>query len=443
MRTLLALVLAQTLSGIGSQLAGFALGVWLYQRTGSTTVYGLVAAATMGPMVLFGPFAGVLVDRWDRRRALLLAHAGGGVCSLVLALLYWLGAIGPSTVMLPLVVASCFGAFQFPAVSAATTTLVAPAQLGRANGLVQLGLALSQLTAPVMAGALLPSLGLGGILLMDAGSFFIAIAILTFVRIPRPSAPAILRRSGAAPWREMAVGWAFLRSRPGLMALLGFFAAVNFSLGVVEVVLAPLVLGFADARALGAVFSLGGVGMVLGSVVMAAWGGPRRRIHGVLGFTLVQGLLLLLGAARPSLVLAGAGAFGVLFMIPLIGGCSQTIWQRKVPPDLQGRVFSLRATVATAFLPLAFSVAGPLNDLVFEPLMAETGPLAGSVGRLLGTGPGRGAALLFVVLAGLTLMTVAIGFLYPRLRRVERELPDHSATGTASAPPEAESGEVA
>jgi MFS transporter, DHA3 family, macrolide efflux protein len=265
--------------------------------------------------------------------------------------------------------------------------------------------------------------------------------VLGLVRIPRPAAPATQRGSGTAPGREMAAGWAFLRSHPGLMAMLVFFATVNFNFGIIEVVFTPLVLGFADSRVLGAILSLGGAGMAAGTVAMAVWGGPRRQIHGVLGFTMLQGLLLLLGAARPSVVLVGAGVFGVLFAMPLIGGCCETIWQRKVPPDLQGRVFSLRATIAGASLPLAYAVAGPVTDRGFEPLMAEGGPLAASVGQLLGTGPGRGAALLFVVIGGLTLLAVAAGFLYPRLREVELDLSDDPATGK-DATFEAAGGEV-
>jgi DHA3 family macrolide efflux protein-like MFS transporter len=428
--TFLALLLAQTVSLVGSQMAGFALGVWLYQRTGATAVYGFVALANVGPIVLFGPFAGVLIDRWDRRRVLLMAHVGGGACSLLLALLYRLEAISLSTVLLPLVVASCFGALQFPAVSAATATLVAPAQLGRANGLLQLSFAVGQLAAPVTAGAMLSRVGVGWILLVDVGSFLFAVGVLVFLRIPRPPARTPERERGVALWQEMAAGWAFLRSHPGLMALLVLFAAVNFVFGIVQVVFTPVVLRFADSRVLGAIISLGGVGMVTGSMVMAVWGGPRLRIHGVLGFTFLQGLLmLLLAAAPPSVVLFGVGSFGVLFAMPLIGGSSEAIWQRKVPPDLHGRVFSLRATVAGASLALAYAMAGPLTDRVFEPLMAETGPLAPTVGRLLGTGHGRGAALLLVVLATLMLTAVAVGFLYPRLRRVELDLPDHPARG--------------
>lgn len=419
MPTFLALLLARTVSLIGSQLAGFALGVWLYQQTGSTTVYGLVALATVGPMVVIGPFTGVLIDRWDRRVALLVAYAGGAVCSSSLVLLHQFDALRLSTVMLPLVMASCFSALHLPAVTASATLLVKPAQLGRANGLLQLGFAVGQLAAPVTAGALLATGSLGAILLADVGSFLFALAVLVYVRIPRPDAQA--SRRDAAPWRDLAEAWSYLRSQPGLMALLAFFAAVNFNYGLVVVVFTPLVLGFADSRVLGAILSVAGVGMVAGSLVMTAWGGPRRRIHGVLGFALLQGLLLLLGAARPSAALVAAGAFGVMFTMPLIGGCSQTIWQRTVPPELQGRVFSLRMTVAGGAMPLAYAVAGPLVDRVFEPLMADSGPLAASVGPLLGTGDGRGVALLFVVLAGTTLLAVAMASLYPRLRRLDVE----------------------
>jgi hypothetical protein len=188
-----------------------------------------------------------------------------------------------------------------------------------------------------------------------------------------------------------------------------------------------MVLGFSDAVTLGRIWSAGGVGMLVGSLLITAWGGPRRRVLGVLGFILLQGVFCAVGALRPHATLVAAAVFGAFFTVPMAGTCSQTIWQSKVPPDVQGRVFSVRVTIAQATIPLAHIVAGPLCDAVFTPLMLPGGALAGSVGRLLGTGPGRGAALLFVVLGAVTVLAAVVGYLHPRLRRVEDELPDHAS----------------
>jgi DHA3 family macrolide efflux protein-like MFS transporter len=416
-----ALWLAQTISLLGSQLSGFAIGVWLYQETHAATLSGLVTAAIWLPQVLGAPLAGVITDRVDRRLVLLSGHAGAGLCSLgLLAVLHSQGGLPPALAITLVALASCFRAVEFPAFSAATTVLVSREALGRANGLAQLGQALPQLIAPVLAGALLERFGLALILALDAASFAIAIVQLLSLRIPRAHAEARARSA----LDELREAFRFVADRPGLGALLGFFAVLNVNLGMVQVAVTPLVLGFADAPALGKALSVGGLGMLAGALLMAAWGGPRVRIRGVLGSAVLQGVWLVVAGAKASLFVVSLGAFGVLLVVPMAAACTQTIWQRKVPTALQGRVFSLRMLLAGGTLPLAQIAAGPLCDRVFEPALAASGPLADSLGPLLGTGPGRGAGLLLIVLGLLTIATGLAGFAYPRLAHVEDEVPE-------------------
>ena len=157
---------------------------------------------------------------------------------------------------------------------------------------------------------------------------------------------------------------------------------------------------------------------------MSAWGGPKPRVYGILGFSVLQGVVLFAAGLPPQVVILAAAAFLYFFSLPIINGSSQAIWQSKVAPDVQGRVFAVRRMIAWSSLPLAYLAAGPLADRVFEPLMAVGGPLAGSVGRFVGVGPGRGIGLLYIVLGTVSLLATVVGFLYPRLRRVEVELPD-------------------
>jgi MFS transporter, DHA3 family, macrolide efflux protein len=180
---------------------------------------------------------------------------------------------------------------------------------------------------------------------------------------------------------------------------------------------------------LGTVLSIGGVGMLAGSLVMGVWGGPKRRVYGVLGARLVQGLVFFLGGLQPSAPLIAGASFIFLFAYSILVGSIQALFQSKVAPDVQGRVFAVRRMIVWSSMSLAYLVAGPLADHVFEPLLAANGPLAGSIGRLIGAGPGRGIGLLFMVMGILTMLATAVGYLYPRLRRVEDELPDMIATG--------------
>lgn len=185
-----------------------------------------------------------------------------------------------------------------------------------------------------------------------------------------------------------------------------------------------MVLSFTSAAVLGRVLSVAGAGMLAGSLLMSVWGGPSRRVSGILGFLMLQGTILMIGGVWPSAILIAAAGFVFLFTVPIILGCSQAVWQSKVAPDLQGRVFAVRRMVAWSTLPLSFLLAGPLADRLFEPLLMPNGPLSGSVGRLIGVGKGRGIALLLMCLGLLVLITVAGFYRHSRLRRLESELPD-------------------
>ncbi len=422
-RTFLALWAGQIVSVFGSSLTSFALGVWIYQRSGSTTQFALLTFFAVVPAILTSLLAGGFIDRWDRRRTLIVCDtiAAGG--SLALAASAWTGHLEPWHVYAVVVVTASASALQIPAFTASVPLLVPKQHLGRAAGLTQLGAALPAVAAPLLAGALVTSIGLWGILLIDLATFVVAVAVLLALRVPNP--PRTTADGGKRSLlRESAFGWIYLRQRPGLFALLLMFAGVNFSLGILRTLMAPMVLSFASAAALGMVMSVASCGMLVGSVVMSLWGGPKRRIHGIFGFAVLLALILFLGGLRPNTVLVASAAFVFLFCFPLINGCSAALWQTKIAPEVLGRTTAVQRVIAMSALPLASLIAGPLAEYVFEPLLVEGGPLAGTMGRLVGVGEGRGIGLLFMVLGMLILVALALGYSNPRLRNLEDEIPD-------------------
>lgn len=414
----------QMVSLVGSGLTSFALGVWVYQRTGSATQFGLIALSTALPGIVLSPVGGALVDRCDRRRMLVACDVGAGLCSLALALLYFAGRLQVWHVWGILGLAAVFSVPRSPALAASTTLLVPKDDLARAAGMMQAAQAASMIAAPLAAGFLLGTIGVAGVLVIDAVSFVLSLASVLAIAIPAAPSSAERPRAATSLWSDAAVGWSYVASRPGLAALLGFFAVANFVLGFVEVLLVPMALGFLPAPALGSMLAAGGLGMLAGGLLATVWGGPRRRIRGVLSFTAVLGLGLWGLGLRPSAPLVTAALVALLFVVPLINAANQALWQVKVPADVQGRVFAIRRMTALSCQPLAYITAGPLADRVCGPLLAPGGALAGSVGRVLGSGPGRGAALVFIVMGTGALVIALAGALYPRLRRVERELPD-------------------
>jgi DHA3 family macrolide efflux protein-like MFS transporter len=423
----------QVISALGSYLTGFALGVWIYQQTGSATLFALISLATTVPAILLSPFAGALVDRWDRRWAMIVSDGGAAAATLVLALLIWRGRLELWHIYVLMTVISSFSSLSWPAFTAAITMLVPSRHLGRASGMTQMGDAGAQILSPLIAGELLVSIGRQGVVLTDFVSYLFAIVALLVVRIPRPAATTEKARERSSLLSEARLGWTFIRQRPGLLSLLLLLAITNTGSGLIQVLLAPMVLSFASPDLLGRVLTTAGFGVLAGGLLMSVWGGPRRRVAGILGFLLLQGLILPIGGLRASILLIATGAFVYMFAIPIINGASQALWQVKVAPDVQGRVFAMRRMVALSTLPLAYLIAGPLADHVFEPLLAKGGPLAGSVGQIIGVGKGRGIALMLMVIGALTVLAVAIASRLPRLMRLESELPDAVPGGTAGA----------
>ncbi len=414
----------QLVSVVGSTLTRFALGVYVLQQTGSATQYALISFFALAPAIFVLPIAGPLVDRWDRRWTIILSDSAAGVSTLITWFLLSTGQLQTWHIYLLVAINAAFGSFQGPAFNASIPLLVPKRHLGRANGMVRIGPAVARVVVPAFAGVLMVLINIQGIILIDLTTFFFALGTVLLIRIPRPvlsDGEAKVRKSF---FKEAARGWSYIQSQPGLRGLLFFLAFTNLTLGMVWLLIIPLVLSFANEAELGTILSLAGSGMLLGGIVMSVWGGPRRRVLGILGFTFLQGFVLLLGGLQPSAPLVVMAAFVFLFSFQIVMGTERALWQTKVPQDIQGRVHAIHEMIALSATGLAFLLSGPLTDYLFEPLLAPTGALAGTVGQIIGTGPGRGIGLLFIVLGLLTITGTWIAALNPRIRRIEQELPD-------------------
>jgi predicted MFS family arabinose efflux permease len=273
-------------------------------------------------------------------------------------------------------------------------------------------------------------------MVIDIATFILAILALLLVEIPQPEMTGAEGQEQGGLWEESLYGFRYIFQRPSLLGLLLIFLAVNFIATFSFILIAPMILARTgnDEVILGSVRSAMGLGGVVGGLMLSVWGGFRRRIHGVLiGIALIclTGTLLL-GLGRGLLVWA-LGAFFSAFFMPITNGSSQAIWQAKVSPEVQGRVFAVRRMIAQLVAPLSMVLAGPLADYVFEPAMSPEGVLADSLRWLVGTGPGAGMALMFVASALLGAMVALAGYLFPAVRNVEDLLPDHDQTHVQSA----------
>ena len=425
MRAFFTIWFGQLISLIGSQLTGFALGVWVYEQTHSVFMLAVTQIAMQAPFVLLSPLAGVLVDRWNRRTAMIVSDFGAGLVVLAAASLFLSHQLQPWMVIPINFFMGTFNSLMWPAYTASVTLLVPKEQFGRANGFVQLGEALPQIAGPAIAGALYVSTGPGIMALADSASYlFAAFLMLGFVRIPNPPRSEDGRQAKGSVWKEMRYGWDYILARRGLLALVGFFLAINFLTAVMGPLFTPLVLDNWTADVLGYLSTVLGVGFLTGTLIMSAWGGGKRKIYTLLGAGLLCSFFLLGVGYRTSIVPLAVCGFGFMFAVPLMDGSSQAIWQAKVAPDVQGRVFAVRRTIAWSAQIVAPLLAAPLADRVFKPAMAPGGALAIVLGPIVGVGENHGIGVLISALALMMMIVSAVSFLNPALRNLERDLPD-------------------
>ncbi len=440
-RTFLIIWIGQLVSLVGSQLTGFAMSVWVYDETHSVSLLALSQIAFSAPFVILSPLAGVLADRWNRRTAMIVSDFGAGFAVLTAAVLYMGGRLQPWMVIPLNFVIAAFVTLMWPAYTASVTLLVPKEQYGRANGFVQLGESITQIVGPAIAGALYVTIRLGNMALIDAATYvFSVVLMLLLVRIPNP--PRTVDGHNAAKgsiWREMRFGWDYIVDRKGLLALLTFFMVTNFLGGVMGPLFTPLILDTWTAEVLGFLSTIMGVGMLVGTLVMSAWGGTKRKIYTLFAASLVSSVFLAVVGLRASIPLIAVCGFGFMFTMPMMNASSQAIWQSKVAPDVQGRVFSVRRAIAWSSNIVAPLLAAPLADYIFKPGMAEGGSLAGILGPFVGVGASRGVGVLISLLGVLSVIATVLFFLNGRIRNLELDLPDH--VGAPLAPSLGETGD--
>lgn len=424
MQTFLIVWLGQLTSLIGSRLTSFALGVWIYQTTGSATDYALILLSTTLPQVLFSPLAGVIADRWNRRWVMLFSDWGAGMSTLLIALLLFLNQLHLWHIYIATAISAIGGTLQKPAYLAAIPQLVPSQRLVKANGLIMMADSLGEIIAPMAAGFLLIAIKLQGIILIDVVTFLLAVVTLLMVKFPPIIKDEISQLNLKSSFHEFKEGWQYLANRRGLLALILYFGITNLFFGIVVALFVPLVLSFASESMLGILFSMGGVTMLLGSLWVSTRLYPSSYIKVIFRADFIVSLCVFLIGFRSIISLVALCYCGFCFVIPFTGSCLQTLFQKKVAPQIQGRVFAIKQSLSAIAFPLAYISAGLLADHLFEPFMKSNHFLALLIGQLIGFGKGRGIALMYVVIGIIMLVSVFVGYRYPRIRLLEQEIPD-------------------
>lgn len=379
----------QQVSLIGSQVAQFAIVWWLTVTTGSATVLAGATLVALVPQIALGPIAGVFVDRWDRRRVMIVADLCIALVSLALALLFIFGRVQVWQVYLALFARAVGGAFHWPAMTASTSLLVPNEQLARIAGLNQIMNGGLSIACPAIGALLISFLPLSGVMFVDVATAIMGIGPLFFIPIPRP--PRATNRSGASVWSDLTEGLRYVRAWPALVLMIAMAILVKVALTPAFSLLPLLVKDYfhGGPSQLGAFEALFGVGVVAGGLLLGVWGGFTRKIRTIQLGILILGVGITALAFVPGhLLLVGlACLFTMGFAIPLVDGPFLAILQTTVPPDMQGRVFGVTFSLLSLSSPLGLLLAGPLSDRLGLPIWyAAAGVLAlllGSVGFLI------------------------------------------------------------
>lgn len=361
--------IGQAFSLVGSSLVQFALVWWLTQETGSATILATVSLVALLPQIVLGPFVGALVDRWNRRLIMIVADSTIAVATLGLMVLFATGRVEVWHIYAISLIRSLGGAFHYPAMSASTSLMVPKEHLARLAGANQLLQGLITIFAPPMGALLISLVSTQNVLAIDIGTALIAILPLLFIAIPQPDKQAAQDTvTGLKPsyWHDLKAGLLYVVKWPGLFGIILLAMMLNFLLSPSSSLLPLLVMQEfgGGAQELAWVESAFGIGIILGGIILSAWGGFKRRI--ITSFTGVIGIgvgVVVIGLAPPELFyLLLTGSFIMGLMQALANGPLHAIFQAAIAPEMQGRVFSLISAGATAMMPLSLLVAGPMSD---------------------------------------------------------------------------------
>jgi MFS transporter, DHA3 family, macrolide efflux protein len=430
LRRFLLLWSGQFLSGLGSGITAFALGIYAFQMTRTVTSFSLVVLSLYLPSMVLKPLSGVLADRWNRRSLMAAGDLGAGLCILVL-LLFLAGSGGGgapggadgvgsagagSTALVPVyllaALASAFSSLREPAYKASITDLLTEAEFSRAAGFVQLAGAAQHLISPLAAGLLMATTSLTTVLSLDIATFGLAVVATCLVsatesvQSPQPR--------GVAVGRGLARAAATIRSHRRVRSVVFVLTAVTVFIGFMQTLLHPMLLLITSPETLGVIQSLAALGMVASSILLGSLKTTARHEQMLIGGLIAGGIGMALTGLTGSLAGTTVSLFLFFVALPFINTAADVLIRTGIPNEQQGRAWGLIGLITQAGYLVAYGTAGLLADHVFEPLFLTGGALCGTVGHLIGTGPGRGIGFL-LGLSGLALAALALSLVASRL----------------------------
>lgn len=411
----------QSLSALGSSMTNFALVVWSYQQTGSALTTSLLSICSYAPYVLLSMFAGALSDKWDKKVTMLVSDSFAALSTIAVLGLLKTGRLEIWHLYFLNAMNGLMNTIQQPASDVAISLLTPRKHYQRVSGMRSFSNSLVTLLTPILATALLSFTSLETVIFVDLSTFVVAfVSLLCFIRIPA------VRKDEAAMQERLLVsvkrGLDYLKENRGILDLILFLAAINLTASIYNAALPAMLLSRAGGgeMVLGTVNTFTGIATVLGSIIVSVIPAPKSRVRVICNTLLfsmsTENFILAFGRSAPVWCL---GAVLGWICIPVMSANLDVILRSHIPVEMQGRVYSARNTLQFFTIPVGYLLGGILVDRVFEPFMAAYGE-GSLLETLFGTGKGSGAAMLFLFIGVLGVITCLVFRKDQNLWRLER-----------------------
>lgn len=394
----------QFISSIGNGLTSFGLGIYVFQLTGKASAMGLVTLLAFMPSLLLSAFAGVLADRYDRRLLMVLGDSLSAIGLVFILICMLRGEAQLWQICVGVTISSVFSSLLDPAYKATVTDLLTKEQYTKASGLVQIASTSKFLISPIIAGYLLVISDIKLLLIIDICTFFVTVTTTLVVRSGLAS--KTYERSNSFI-RDFKDGWSAISGNRGVLVLIFMTSLLTFLLGIIETLSIPMLLAFSNSSVIGTVETIVASGMLVTSVVIGFLPIKKDYVK-ILSFSMFMvGIFMAMFGLRENIVLICVAGFLFFAMIPFANVSMDYLIRTNIDNSAQGRAWALIGVITQFGYVAAYALAGLMADYLFTPLLVEGGALAGSVGRIIGTGSGRGTGFLIIV-AGVVLSVVSI-----------------------------------
>ena len=389
--------LSQSISQLGSSMTAFALILWTYEQTHSAFFISILSFCNYVPYVLISIFVGSFIDSHRKKSVMLVSDCVVAMASLFILGLFIVGNLSVWHIYIINMMVGVTTAFQQPASFAATAKIVPKSKLSNVSGMNSFSSNLIIVFSPMLAAVLFSVGGLPLILLFDLFSFAAAFCVLLFlICIPEQ----LTKEKFNSPFAEIMVGFHFLKTEKGILYIMFTMAVINFfSRLTYENILSPMILArsFENNIVLGIVNACMGVGGIMGGLLVSMKRESRKKatmIYVSVALSFLLGDLTM--AVGRNVIFWSFAAFAASLPLPFIMAGQNLILYKKVPENIQGRVFAVKNAVQYSTIPLGILLGGYLSDYVFEPFMRSSSDAVILLEKVVGTGAGSGMAVMFL-----------------------------------------------